>query len=77
MHEANYVISLFAENVWGIMTSALTPELNGVSVTADQLWERVLGAWERITPDLCQRLTDSMRDRLQEVVRHDGAWSHF
>lgn len=59
------------------MTGELTHELNGARITADMLWERVQMAWELITPGLCRRLAESMVDRLQEVVRNDGAWTHY
>lgn len=49
-----YILTLNfpAENVWGMMTNALTPELNGAVVNSDELWQRV----QATTPQLCESL---------------------
>ena len=42
------------ENVWGYMTSELTPRLRDRRITADELWEEIRQCWERIvTPAYC------------------------
>ena len=66
-----------SENVWGVMTGTLTPELNGIAINAEQLWQRIQAAWEEITPALCGRLAGSMTDRLREVVDNGGAWTRY
>ncbi|KAF0308453.1 Transposable element Tcb1 transposase [Amphibalanus amphitrite] len=65
------------QNVWGIMTQQLTPRLNGVALTEEQLWEEVQAAWQAVTPTLCRRLADSMVERLEEVVANDGNWTRY
>ena len=42
MTTEHYII--FLENVWGVMTGELTPELIGVAMMPYQLWQQVQAA---------------------------------
>ena len=66
------------ENVWGYMTSELTPRLRDRRITADQLWEEIQQCWARIvTPRYCRRLAESVPSRMREVVDNGGHWAGY
>ena len=66
------------ENVWGFLTSELTPRLRDRRVTAEELWLEIQQCWERVvTPAYCRRLAESVPRRMREVVDNGGQWSGY
>ena len=66
------------ENIWGYMTTELTPRLRDRRVTADELCDEVQRCWERImTPAYCRRLAESVHRRMTEVVAAGGQWAGY
>lgn len=65
------------ENLWGRMTDLLTPQLRDRRINADQLWLAVQQAWEKLTPEYCRSLAESVPRRLQAVVEAEGDWSGY
>ncbi len=64
------------ENLWAILKKRLntypTPP-NSIQV----LWERIEEQWNTITPDLCNKLIESMPNRMKLVVRAKGSWIKY
>ena len=50
------------------MTAHLRSESDEETLSADQLWSRVLSAWERVTPAVCRHVSD----RLEGLVRGEA-----
>lgn len=42
-----------------------------------ELWERVQVAWEKITPEMCQRLIESMPRRVAAVLKAKGGYTKY
>ena len=64
------------ENLWAILKKRLntyqTPP-NSIHV----LWERIEEQWNTITPELCNKLIESMPKRMQMVVQAKGSWIKY
>ena len=66
------------ENVWGLMTTELTPRLRDRRITADELWQEIRQCWMRVvTPGYCRRLAESVPNRMREVVDAGGHWGGY
>jgi hypothetical protein len=42
-----------------------------------ELWERVEGEWNKIGPDVCQNLIESMPRRVEAVVKAKGGYTKY
>lgn len=63
------------ENLWGIMVEEWeVPQMTtaAVEAKATEVWESI-----RRRPDICTKLVDSVRTRLQEVIDAQGGWTKY
>ena len=42
-----------------------------------ELWERVEQEWNKISPDVCKNLIDSMPRRIEAVIKSKGWWTDY
>jgi transposase len=42
-----------------------------------ELWERVEQEWDKISPDVCKNLIDSMPRRIEAVIKSKGWWTDY
>ncbi len=42
-----------------------------------ELWERVEQEWNKITPDVCKNIVDSMPRRIEAVIKSKGWWTDY
>ena len=64
------------EDMWAILKSRLNKyerALNGML----ELFERVTDEWYNITAEECQKVTKTMSQRCQEVIKAKGGWTHY
>lgn len=64
------------ENLWSILSYSI---YSGKKVFRDveELKEHLVEAWEKIDKSKMEALIDSMEDRLEEVIKNDGEWTHY
>jgi transposase-like protein/transposase len=68
------------ENVWSEVKRILRQNLaESPPTTSGALWDLVLEAWEQVAEKegYCQRLVDSMQERLRTVIAADGFWTQY
>lgn len=65
------------ENVWGILVKKVyDPEKSPIN-NISQLKQRIESSWAEISPAILKKLIDSMPDRLIEVIKNKGKWTHY
>ena len=66
------------ENVWARVKGILRFNWAEPSVrTLDELWNRVLNAWQDVATDLFHNLVDSMPRRMRAIVNAGGLWTKY
>jgi hypothetical protein len=64
------------EHLWAIIKRRLN-EYDRAPTGMIELWERIQEQWNKITPDECLRLIDSMPRRVQAVLKAKGGWTDY
>jgi len=59
------------ENIWGIMVQRIFSDGKQYDTEA-QLKQAIQKAWNEIEPELIQKLVDSMKDRIFQVIQRSG-----
>ena len=59
------------ENLWALIKRKLASEFS-TPKTRSELIANVETIWNGISPELCQNLSDSMTNRLKEVLQNKG-----
>ena len=60
------------EHLWTQLKNQLQDNYEVAPKGVWELWERTAKEWEKIKPEDCQRLIESMPNRLKEVIRAKG-----
>ncbi|GAB0099100.1 Tc1-like transposase, DDE domain [Sergentomyia squamirostris] len=64
------------ENLWGILANAVYA--NGRQyANVQELKAAITAEWRNISPDILQRLVNSMKNRLIEVIQNNGGHTHY
>ena len=64
------------EHLWGDLKKALK-QYPKPAKGVHELWERVVEQWNRIPPETCQRLIESMPRRVQAVIKAKGGHTKY
>jgi len=64
------------ENVWGILVRDVYAD-NRQYQTVEELKTAIMGAWNRLPQETVNRLVESMRDRIFEVIQRSGKVTHY
>ena len=59
------------EHLWHHLKCQLQ-QYNTPAKGVHELWERVVGEWNKIRPEVCKNLIKSMPRRIQAVIRANG-----
>jgi transposase len=62
------------ENIWGLLKRSLQKQ---TIKTKDDLLKKLREEWERITPELCKKLIDSIPKRIEAVIRNKGGQTKY
>ncbi|CAK9832814.1 Transposable element Tcb1 transposase [Anthophora retusa] len=60
------------ENLWAHLKKKLHCEYHTMPTSTDNLWIRVQEEWNKISPDYCERLIQSMLQRIHLVSKAKG-----
>jgi len=64
------------EHLWTIVKKCLSDYENPPN-GVHELWERVQVEWNKIEPEVCQKLIESMPRRVQAVMRANGGYTKY
>ena len=64
------------ENLWALIKRKLDSEFS-TPKTRSELIANVEIIWNGISPELCQNLSDSMTNRLKEVLQNKGNFTSY
>jgi transposase len=64
------------ENIWTILKDALRDRPDRPS-NLDQLFEFLKQEWQKIPKDYLVKLVKSLPNRIKEVIKNRGGWSHY
>ena len=64
------------ENVWGILVRDVYAD-NRQYQTVEELKTAIIRAWNRLPQETVNRLVESMRDRIFEVIQRSGKVTHY
>ena len=64
------------EHLWHYLKRQLTKYTNPPT-SIHELWERVEKEWEAIPVEECQKLIESMPNRVQAVLKAKGGWTDY
>ena len=64
------------EHLWCILKRKLEEYLEPPKRVME-LWERIQVEWEKIGPETCQKLIESMPARVQEVIKAKGGYTTY
>ena len=64
------------EHLWGILKRRLA-EYEEAPAGVLALWERVQVEWEKIEPQVCQKLIESMPRRIEEVIQAKEGYTKY
>ena len=64
------------EHLWYILKRKLEEYLEP-SKRVMELWKRIQVEWEKIGPETCQKLIESMPARVQEVIKAKGGYTTY
>jgi transposase len=64
------------EHLWAIIKRRLN-EYERAPSGMLELWERIEEQWNKITPEECLRLAESMQRRIQAVLKVKGRWTDY
>ncbi|CAK9833805.1 Transposable element Tcb1 transposase [Anthophora retusa] len=60
------------ENLWGLLKSRLWNSYDSQSTSITDLYNRIQGQWEQISPDNCKKLAEIMLKRISVVLQAKG-----
>src|SRR3979490_2834931 len=64
------------EHLWTIVKKCLSDYENPPN-RVHELWERVKVEWNKIEPEVCQKLIECMPRRVQAVMRANGGYTKY
>ena len=65
------------EHIWSYLKNQIKDNYESIPKGVWELWERAAEEWEKIEPEVCQRLIESMPRRLEAVIKAKGGHTKY
>ena len=65
------------ENLWSLLKRRLRDSYDSQPTSITDLYVRIQGQWEQISPDYCKKLVESMTKRISAVLQPKELWTKY